>query len=63
MNPQILAKEVCPIDNRSHQKTKQGWANNKKEKGNMKRQPDPLFECEIAFDKTRSYNEENFSNS
>lgn len=52
-----------PIDNHSHQKMKQGWANNKKEKTNPKRQPDPLFECDMAFDKIRSYTEENFSNS
>lgn len=51
------------IDNCSRQKMKQqGWANNKKEKTNPKRQPDPLFECDMAFDKTRSYTEDHFSN-
>lgn len=33
------------------------------EKGNPKRQPDPLFECDMAFDKTKRYTEEIFSNS
>lgn len=60
--PANTGERGVPIDNRSHRKTKQGWANNKKEKGNPKRQPDALFECDMAFDKTRRYTEENFSN-
>lgn len=38
-----------PIDNRLHQKMKSGWANKIKEKRNPKRQPDPLFKCDMAF--------------
>lgn len=36
------------------------WGNNKKEKRNPKRQPDPLFECGMAFDKTLEVTLKNF---